>query len=41
MVIDGLPDAVLEAKKVFPGAAVTGARERKPINWEKGDEIPI
>ncbi len=41
LVIDGLPDAVLEAKKVFPGAAVTGVRERKPIDWEKGDELPV
>ena len=41
LVIDGLPDAVLEAKKVFPGAAVTAVRERKPIDWEKGDELPI
>jgi len=39
--IDGLPDAVLEAKRVFPGATVTAVRERKPIDWKKGDEIPF
>ena len=40
-IIDGLPDAVLEVKKVFPGAAVTGVREREPVDWEKGDDLPI
>ncbi len=38
--IDGLPDAVLETKRVFPGARVT--RVGKPeIDWEKGDELPF
>lgn len=38
--IDGLPGAVLEAKRVFPGATVT--RAGKPaIDWEKGDDLPF
>ena len=38
--IEGLPDVVLEAKRVFPGATVT--RVGKPeIDWEKGDDIPF
>jgi hypothetical protein len=37
--IEALGDAVLEAKRAFPGAEVTGIRN-KPIDWEKGDEIP-
>ena len=39
--IDGLPEAVLAAKQVFPGATVTDVRPRKPIDWKKGDEIPF
>ncbi len=39
--IDGLPEAVLEAKRIFPGATVTDVRPRKPIDWKKGDEIPF
>jgi hypothetical protein len=38
--IEGLGSAVLEAKRVFPGAAVAAIRSRE-INWEKGDEIPF
>jgi hypothetical protein len=38
--IEGLGPAVLEAKQVFPGAAVTTIRPRK-IDWKKGDEIPF
>jgi hypothetical protein len=38
--IEGLGPAVLEAKRVFPGAAVAAIRSRE-INWEKGDEIPF
>ncbi len=38
--IDGLPGAVLEAKRVFPGATVT--RVGKPeMDWKRGDEIPF
>ena len=38
LVIDGLPEAVLEAKRVFPGATVT--QVGKPnIDWEKGDDL--
>jgi hypothetical protein len=39
--IDGLPEAVLDAKRVFPGAAITAVRDKDPIDWEKGDEIPF
>ena len=39
--IDGLPDAVLEAKKVFPGVTITAVRECNPIDWEVGDDLPI
>jgi hypothetical protein len=38
--IEGLGSAVLAAKQVFPGAAVTAIRTRE-IDWEKGDEIPF
>jgi hypothetical protein len=38
--IEGLGPAVLEAKRVFPGAAVTAVRPPE-IDWEKGDEIPL
>ena len=38
--IDGLPDAVLETKRVFPGAKVTRVGEPE-IDWEKGDELPF
>ena len=37
--IEGLGDTVLEVKRVFPGSTVTDIR--KPIDWEKGDEIPF
>ena len=38
--IDDLPAAVLETKRVFPGAEV--ARVGPPeINWERGDDIPF
>ncbi len=38
--IEGLGDGVLEAKRVFPGAAVTRIG-KPPIDWERGDEIPF
>jgi hypothetical protein len=38
--IEGLGRIVLEAKQVFPGAAVTAVRPPK-IDWQKGDEIPF
>jgi hypothetical protein len=38
--IEGLGSAVLEAKRVFPGAAVTAVRPPE-IDWKKGDEIPF
>jgi hypothetical protein len=38
--IEGLGPAVLEAKRVFPGAAVTAVRPPE-IDWQKGDEIPF
>ena len=39
--IDGLPEAVKEAKRLFPGATITGVGKRKPIDWLKGDSIPF
>ena len=39
--IDGLPEAVLEAKRVFPGAAVIGVARKPPMDWEKGDDLPF
>ena len=39
--IDGLPEAVLEAKRVFPGATVAAVNRKPPMDWEKGDEIPF
>ena len=37
--IDGLPDLLLDAKQVFPGAKVI--RVGKPeIDWDRGDELP-
>lgn len=39
--IDGLGDTVLEAKRVFPGAAITDVRRAPPIDWSRGDEIPF
>jgi len=38
--IDGLPDAVLETKRVFPGAKVTRVGNPE-IDWEKGDDLPF
>ena len=34
-------EAVLATKQAFPGATITAVRERKPIDWAKGDEIPF
>ena len=40
--IDGLPEAVLAAKQLFPGAEVTAVRQRKPEpDWTKGDPLPF
>ena len=39
--IAGLGDAVLEAKKQFPGATLTGIRRKPPVDWSRGDEIPF
>lgn len=42
MAIQGLPDAVLSAKKIWPGAKVTAIRKKPPPDWEGGgDEIPF
>jgi hypothetical protein len=38
--IEGLGSAVLAAKRVFPGAAVSAVRPPE-IDWKKGDEIPF
>ena len=39
--IEGLGDMVLEAKKQFPGATVTGIRRKTPIDWAGGDDLPF
>jgi len=39
--IAGLGDAVLEIKRQFPGAAVTGIRQKPPIDWSRGDDVPF
>lgn len=39
--IAGLGDAVLEAKKKFPGAAVTGMRRKPAADWTRGDDLPF
>lgn len=39
--IESLGETVLEAKRIFPGAAVTGVRRTPPIDWSRGDEIPF
>lgn len=38
--IAGLGDGVLEAKKRFPGAAVTAIR-KPAANWARGDDLPF
>ena len=40
LLIDGLPKAVLEAKRIFPGATVARVNKLK-IDWEKGDDLPF
>ncbi len=39
--IAGLGDAVLEAKKQFPGAAVTAIRRKPAADWARGDDVPF
>jgi len=39
--IAALGDGVLEAKKQFPGAKVTGIRGKPPVDWSRGDDIPF
>jgi hypothetical protein len=39
--IAGLGAAVLEAKKQFPGATVTGIRRKPAIDWSRGDDLPF
>ena len=41
MLIAGVGDAVLEVKQQFPGATVTGIRRKPPIDWERGDDLPL
>jgi hypothetical protein len=38
--IEALGPTVLQAKRVFPGATVTGIRKPE-MDWDKGDEIPF
>ena len=37
---EALGPTVLEAKRVFPGATVSGIRKPE-IDWKKGDDIPF
>jgi hypothetical protein len=39
--IAALGDGVLEAKRQFPGAKVTGVRRKPPVDWSRGDDIPF
>ena len=39
--IAGLGETVLEVKRQFPGAAITGIRCKPPIDWSRGDDIPF
>ena len=39
--IEALGPEALEAKRVFPGAVVTGVRTDEPFDWSKGDDIPF
>ena len=39
--IAGLGDAVLEAKKQFPGASVTAIRRKPAADWARGDDVPF
>ena len=41
VVIDAVGSGVLDIKKQFPGAAVTGLRKKPPIDWARGDPIPF
>lgn len=38
--IEAAGAGVLEVKRVFPGATITGIRRKAPIDWSRGDEIP-
>ena len=39
--IASLGGAVLEAKKQFPGAAVTATRRKPAADWARGDDVPF
>jgi hypothetical protein len=39
--IESLGPAVLEAKRVFPGAIITHAHSSKSFDWSKGDAMPF
>ena len=41
ILIAALGNGVLEAKKQFPGATVTGVRCKRPLDWSRGDDIPF
>lgn len=34
-------DGVLEAKRQFPGAKITGVRRKPSVDWLRGDDIPF
>ena len=38
--IEAAGNGVLEVKRVFPGATITGIRRKAPVDWSRGDEIP-
>lgn len=39
--IEAVGNGVLEVKRVFPGATITGIRRKAPIDWERGDALPF
>lgn len=41
ILIASLSDTVLEMKRQFPGAAVTGIQRTTPLDWGRGDPLPF
>jgi len=41
ILIASLSDTVLEVKRQFPGAAVTGIQRSSPLDWDRGDPMPF
>lgn len=38
--IEAARNGVLEVKRVFPGATITGIRRKAQVDWSRGDDIP-